>query len=146
MQTVYKEKMDRTVNRTEPLAMVANVSGIASFVLAVAGNNVEKLSLYQKYGLAIASAVMICTFMGGVLIRQAKHQAIGATTLVASVGTLFFGAWIGAGLLMAAIPLFGFGLSVDQMDTISLIAAGLFAVVFSIGSLVLPQSFSTTSY
>jgi hypothetical protein len=138
--------MDRTVNRTEPLAMVANVSGIASFVLAVAGNNVEKLSIYQKYGLAIASAVMIWTFMGGVLVRQAKHQAIGARTLVASVGTLFFGAWIGAGLLMAAIPLFGFGLSVDRMDTISLIAAGLFAVVFSIGSLVMPQGFSTTSY
>lgn len=60
--------MQRTESTTEPLSMIGNVSGIASFILAVAGNNVEKLSLYQKYGLAIASTVMIWTFMGGALI------------------------------------------------------------------------------
>jgi hypothetical protein len=126
--------------------MIGNVSGIASFILAVAGNNVDKLSLYQKYGLAIASAVMIWTFMGGALIRQAKHRAIGATSYGPAIGTMFFGAWIGAGLLMAAIPLFGFGLNVERMETISLIAAGFFAVVFTIASFVLPQTFSTTAY
>lgn len=133
------------ISRTEPLSMVANVSGVASFILAVAGNNVEKLSTYQKYGLAIASAVMIWAFMGGVLLRQAKHQALMTHAYGSSIGTLFFGAWIGAGLLMAAIPLFAFGLSRDQMELISFTAAGTFAVAFSIGAFVLPRNFSTYS-
>lgn len=130
--------MDHSNPKHDPLAMVANVSGIASFVLAVAGNNVEKLSVYQKYGLAVASAVMIWTFMGGVLVRQAKHQADTTYRYPASVGTLFFGAWIGAGLLMAALPLFGFGLNQDQKDMISLIGAGSFAIVFTIGAVLFP--------
>jgi hypothetical protein len=52
--------MDRTVRRIEPLAMVANVSGIASFVLAVAGNNVERLSLYQRYGWNLSTTEVYC--------------------------------------------------------------------------------------
>jgi LytS/YehU family sensor histidine kinase len=126
--------------------MVANVSGVASFILAVAGNNVEKLSLYQKYGLAIASAVMIWCFMAGVLIRQAKHHVVGTRGIGAAVGTLFFGAWIGAGLLMAALPLFGFGLNQAQTDQISLIGAAAFAAVFSVGALILPQTFVRSYY
>lgn len=117
----------------DPIAMVANIAGIASFVLAVAGNNLDKLSMLQKFGLAIASTVMVWTFVAGLLWRYVSRQA-AAFRQGAAAGTLFFGGWIGAGLLLAAIPLFGFGLPQNYVDTISLIGAGLFGLICTIGA------------
>lgn len=126
--------MEHHKEKNDPLSMVANLSGIASFILAVAGNNVEKLSLLQKYGLAITSAVMLWTFMGGALLRHAKaHDDRHDRPRV--MATLLFGGWIGAGLLLAALPLFSFGLGPDQRDTISLVAAGTFGAIFTIMSI-----------
>lgn len=115
----------------DPIAMVANVAGIASFILAVAGNNIDKLTVLQKLGLSIASTVMIVAFMGGSLIRYVVQRAKDGETVM-FVAALFFGGWIGGGLLLAVVPLFGFGLPSTQIDLISMVAAGLFAAVLTI--------------
>lgn len=109
------------------LAFVANVAGVASLVLAVANGNLEKLSSLQRWGLAVASAIMFWVFFMGGLIKFAKVQADGHNQGLA-VAIMFFGGLICACLLLAILPMFSFGLAVSHQEIITLCAFGTFAL------------------
>jgi hypothetical protein len=111
--------------KTDILALVANVAGIASLVLAVANGNLDKLSSLQRWGLAIASAVMFWAFFIGSLVKLVKSQA-GYTNQALAASIMFFGGIICAALLLAILPMFAFGLPADQHDLIAMCAAGTF--------------------
>lgn len=115
------------------ISTIGSFSGVASLVLAVAGNNLDQLSALQKWGLATASAVMLWAFLAGLVVHQfTLHRDAGQ--MGKGFVTLLFGAWVGGGLLLAVLPYFSFGLAVNQKELISLLAAGSFAVLFTVGS------------
>ena len=128
--------LSRDINRPQAdslLSTIGTFSGVASLLLAVAGNNLEKLSLLQRWGLAGASAVMLWAFLAGVIAKQFIAHMKSFDKLKAFC-VLLIGGLVGAGLLLAAIPLFSFGLPASSTDTLSLWAAGIFLCVFMIGA------------
>ncbi|MCV2366452.1 hypothetical protein LNV23_23755 [Paucibacter sp. DJ1R-11] len=116
------------------ISTIGSFSGVASLVLAVAGNNLERLSNLQRWGLAVASAVMLWAFLAGLVFHQFSLQR-DAGKQGKAVGTLFVGAWVGGGLLLAVLPFFAFGLPASSTDTLSLWAAGSFASIFTLAAL-----------
>lgn len=116
------------------ISTIGSFSGVASLVLAVAGNNLDRLSNLQRWGLAVASAVMLWTFLAGLVFHQFSLQRDARRQLNA-LGTLFVGAWVGGGLLLAVLPFFAFGLPSSSIDTLSLWAAGSFASIFTLAAL-----------
>lgn len=115
------------------ISTIGSFSGVASLVLAVAGNNLERLSELQRWGLAIASAVMLWTFIAGLITHQFTLNN-DAYRKGKAFMTLFVGAWIGGGLLLAVLPFFSFGLAINQRDLLSLWAAGSFSAVFIVAA------------
>ena len=116
------------------ISTIGSFSGVASLVLAVAGNNLDRLSSLQRWGLTIASAVMLWSFLAGLVFHQfSVHR--DASRYAKAAGTLFIGAWVGGGLLLAVLPFFSFGLPENSVDFLSLWAGGLFAVVFTLAAL-----------
>jgi peptidoglycan/LPS O-acetylase OafA/YrhL len=116
------------------ISTIGSFSGVASLVLAVAGNNLDRLSNLQRWGLAVASAVMLWAFLAGLVFHQFSLQR-DAGKRGKAVGTLFVGAWVGGGLLLAVLPFFSFGLPASNTDTLSLWAAGSFASIFTLAAL-----------
>ncbi len=117
------------------LAFVANVAGIGSLILAVANGNLEKLTSLQRWGLAIASAIMFSVFFMGGLIKFAKAEADNHNQGLA-VAIIFFGGLICACLLLAVLPLFSFGLAVNHQEIVTLCASAAFVLATLILSLV----------
>lgn len=125
----------------DTLSLIGNIAGIASLVLAVAGNNLTALSTLQRWGLAGASATMLWAFFLGLLFEQSKvHMACRNSGRVFSI--FFFGGLIGAGLLLAVLPFFAFGLPPERHDYLSIGAAATFALIASISAFGLASSAS----
>ncbi|WP_382158588.1 hypothetical protein [Hydrogenophaga sp. ANAO-22] len=117
----------------DTLSLIGNIAGIASLVLAVAGNNITALSALQRWGLAVASAAMLWAFFFGLLIVQSKvHIAHRNAGRVFSI--FFFGGVIGAGLILAVLPFFAFGLPPEQHDYLSIGAAALFTLIATLSA------------
>ena len=117
------------------ISTIGSFSGVASLVLAVAGNNLDRFSILQGWGLAVASAVMLWSFLAGLVFHQFVVQRDNGRQGKA-IGTLFVGAWVGGGLLLAVLPFFSFGLAAENIDTLSLWVAGSFATIFTVGAVV----------
>lgn len=107
------------------LAVLANIAGVASLVLAVANGNLEKLSTMQRWGLASASALMFWVFFIGAVVKFAKTWHGGDVFFAAVI--LFFGGTIGGCLLLTILPMFSFGLPADQHEILAAWAAAIFA-------------------
>jgi hypothetical protein len=114
------------------ISTIGSFSGVASLILAVAGNNLDRLTTLQRWGLAVASAVMLWSFLAGLVLHQFSLQR-DAGRQGKALGTLIVGAWVGAGLLLAVLPFFSFGLQASNIDTLSLWVAGSFTSVFTLG-------------
>ena len=113
------------------ISTIGSFSGVASLVLAVAGNNLDRLTDLQRWGLALASAVMLWSFLAGLVFHQFSiHRDAGRQGK--ALGTMFVGAWVGGGLLLAVLPFFSFGLQASNIDTLSLWVAGSFASIFTL--------------
>jgi len=115
------------------ISTIGSFSGVASLVLAVAGNNLDRLTNLQRWGLAVASAVMLWSFLAGLVYHQFVIQR-DSYRQGKAMGTLFVGAWVGGGLLLAFLPFFSFGLPAGSVETLSLWAAGSFATIFTLGA------------
>ncbi len=108
----------------DTLSLIGNIAGIASLVLAVAGNNLTALSTLQRWGLSGASAVMLWAFLFGLLVEQMKPHWHWRNYNGLRVFAIFlFGGWIGAGLLLAILPFFAFGLPAETHNYVSITAA-----------------------
>jgi len=116
------------------ISTIGSFSGVASLVLAVAGNNLDRLTSLQRWGLAVASAVMLWSFLAGLVFHQFVIQRDNSRQGKA-IGTLFVGAWVGGGLLLAVLPFFSFGLPAGNIETLSLWVAGSFATIFTLGAI-----------
>ena len=126
---MYPDKQNDSI-----ISAIGSFSGVASLVLAVAGNNLDRLTNLQHWGLAGASAVMLWSFLAGLVFHQFSLQR-DANRQGRALGTLFVGAWVGGGLLLAVLPFFSFGLEPGSVDTLSLWVAGSFTVVFTLGAI-----------
>ncbi len=117
----------------DTLSLIGNIAGIASLVLAVAGNNLSSLTTLQRWGLAGASAVMLWAFLFGLLVEQIKpHKRSHNNGRVFAI--FFFGGWIGVGLLLAVLPFFAFGLPVDRHEYMSITAAVSFGLITTLAA------------
>lgn len=112
----------------DTLSLIGNIAGIASLVLAVAGNNLTALTTLQRWGLAGASAVMIWAFLFGLLVEQARPYKL-AYRYGTVFAVFFFGGGIAAGLLLAILPFFSFGLPMESHGYMTISAAALFGLV-----------------
>lgn len=118
------------------ISTIGSFSGVASLVLAVAGNNLDRLSDLQRWGLAVASAVMLWSFLAGLVIHQFSVHSQSYRTKGKAFAAMFVGGWVGGGLLLAVLPFFSFGLAAPHVESISIWAGGSFAVLFTIGSVI----------
>ena len=129
----------RSSRPPDTLSLIGNIAGIASLVLAVAGNNLTALTLLQRWGLAGASAIMLWAFLFGMLIEQAKpHTRSGNVGRAFSI--FLFGGWIGAGLLLAILPFFAFGIPVESHNYLSITAAVSFGLISTAAAFIVPSS------
>lgn len=97
------------------ISTIGSVSGVVSLILAVAGNNLDRLTPTQRWGLAVASAVMLWSFLAGIVFQQFSTHRDGWRQGKA-IATLFVGGLVGGGLLVAAVPFFSFGLPASHID------------------------------
>ncbi len=117
----------------DTLSLIGNIAGIASLVLAVAGNNLSALSVLQRWGLAGASAVMLWAFLFALLVEQIKpHRR--SYNHIRIFAIFLFGGWIGAGLLLAILPFFAFGLPAETHNYLSIAAAASFGLISTVAA------------
>lgn len=56
------------------LSVIGSVAGVAGLVLAVAGNNLDRLSSVQRWGLALSAAVMLWALFANLVYRQSLNR------------------------------------------------------------------------